>query len=147
MHAITRFVAGLCLLVATTAGRAVAAPSISPAATIAAAVSPNVVNLNDFTATSDPDQLLGLPGQYTSKATFTDLDHLVGTVEVFARPEDLAGRLFQLQAVRGSASQEIDLPADANDPNARVLLRLWVPAGSPAGTAQSYANAFNAALT
>src|SRR3954451_8532989 len=120
MHTITRLALGLCLL-ALSPGPA-AASSISQAAAIAAQLSPNVVSLTDYAATSDPDQLLGLPGQYTAKATFTDLNHVVGGIEVSARPDDLANRLFQRQALQASASEEVDLPADASDPNARVLL-------------------------
>jgi hypothetical protein len=65
------------------------------------------------TAANDPNHLLGRPGQYTSKVTFTDsrikasdvIDSskgsvdLGGSIEVFADPTDAAARANYLEAV------------------------------------------------
>ncbi len=132
-------------LFALSTAPASAAPTISPAAAIAAQLSSNVVSLTDYTATTDPEQLLGIPGQYTSKAGFTDLYHVVGVVEVFDTPGDLANRLFQLRAVQVYAAEEMDIPLEA-DSTSRVLLRLWIPPTAFPGTFDSYAIAFRTAL-
>jgi len=72
---------------------------------------------------TDPDQLLGLPGQYISKAGFED--YRVNTadayVEMFASLADRAARLVALQRTVQPISQETYLVTDL------VLLRL--PAG------------------
>lgn len=63
----------------------------------------------DFSATSDPEGLLGKPGQYTSRTTFADIDILPmtepyatvqdgGAVEVFASEADAQARLAAVKA-------------------------------------------------
>ncbi len=64
--------------------------------------------LVEFTAETDPNELLGRPGGYTSKVNFqdtrlepesTDFDvQDGGAVEVFATPEDLEDRVARLEA-------------------------------------------------
>lgn len=99
-------------------------PTASPAPAAAAATSPaatamtaeQVVGaLTDlglpvtlgtvFTAATDPNHLLGRPGEYTSKAGFTDSRlgggkvAQTGSVEVFASPADATRRALYLQSV------------------------------------------------
>jgi hypothetical protein len=73
-----------------------------------------------FDAWSDPDQLLGLDGQYISKAGFDDVRVPIGggIVEMFATRADRAARLISLQRVSRTRFPEAYLAAD------RVLLRL-----------------------
>jgi hypothetical protein len=69
---------------------------------------------SDYTLESDPDQLLGLPGQYTARAMFDG-----GSVEVFSSPADRDVRWHSLVE---SGSSEWLYRADFN--TASVLLRL-----------------------
>ena len=68
---------------------------------------------SDYTLETDPDQLLGLPGQYTSRAVFAG-----GSVEVFSSPADRDVRWRSLADTSG----EWLYRADFN--TASVLLRL-----------------------
>jgi hypothetical protein len=91
---------------------------VSPAARLVRqiVVYPNyVTSLTDYTAKSDMDGLLGLPGQYVAKASFIDSSGIEGTVEVFATSYDCSRRQYAL----GTTSQ------DALIANGRVLLRLF----------------------
>jgi hypothetical protein len=84
----------------TTAGPADQA-AVSPAARVVAQlVIPftSIVSLTDYTMRSDPDGLLGLPGQYVSKARFYDSDGAAGNVEVFATLTDRTRREAALRA-------------------------------------------------
>ncbi|MDI6712700.1 MAG: hypothetical protein QMD96_05620 [Anaerosomatales bacterium] len=64
-----------------------------------------------YNAENDPNKLLGRPGQYTEKVSWEDArleqvdpeDPEGGTVEVFARPEDLAARRSYLEQVTKAA--------------------------------------------
>jgi hypothetical protein len=100
-----------------------ASAAVSPAALIAQQlVAPGQVILTvaDYTAQNDPDGLLGLPGQYVSKAQFQDSANVSGYVEVFSTARDAASRMVVL---RGAAAtgQEIDsLPTGST-----VVLRLF----------------------
>jgi hypothetical protein len=142
----TTLILGICLLTQSLSAAA-AAPPISAAAAIAAQLSPSLVTLTDYNAATDPDQLLGLPGQYIARAAFTDLNHVAGVVEVFPTPEDFANRVFTLKALQVYESEEVDLPPDATDPGARVLLRLWIPRTAQRdNTLSAYSAAFNSAL-
>ncbi|MFD9415119.1 hypothetical protein ACFWC9_10405 [Streptomyces goshikiensis] len=97
-----------------------AAPSASrPAADAAGAYKaiaanvPSAANSAPITAESDPNHLLGRPGQYTSKITFSDSRikaadteglepgdvALGGAVEVFANPADAQARAAYIQTV------------------------------------------------
>jgi len=124
---------------------AAAAPNVSPAAAIAAQLNSNLVNVTDYTAATDPEQLLGVPGEYTAKAAFADARGVVGTVEVFATPDDFANRLFTIKALQVSPSVETDLP-DTGDPTARVLVRLWIPPELPPDALRTYQANFATAL-
>jgi hypothetical protein len=83
-------------------------------------VGPYILAIYPVDMTMDPDQLLGLPGQYTSKAGLTDerVRSADAYVEVFATRADRAARLVTLQKSTQSTSQESYLAVD------RVLLRL-----------------------
>jgi hypothetical protein len=68
----------------------------------------------DYTVDSDPEGLLGLPGQYTAKAKFADGD-TTGMVEVFGSQGDLNNRYNTLEA----NSDEVDVKSGV------VLVRLF----------------------
>jgi len=90
----------LVIVPATRAGPADQA-AVSPAARVVAQLvipSAWIVSLTDYTMRSDPSGLLGLPGQYVSKARFYDSDGVVGNVEVFATVTDRARREAALRA-------------------------------------------------
>lgn len=98
-----------------------------------------VENVVELTAESDSNQLLGRPGQYTSKAFFYDARHPKQpegdegehTVEVFASPDDAKRRhdyiksmtenmpmLAQYQVLRGKVLVRFDkamLPAEVEE--------------------------------
>ena len=98
-----------------------ATTSPAPAATLDAAAVvaklqaavPSIAAGVTITAESDPNKLLGRPGQYTSKVTFTDSrikaadvdgedkDSVArgGAVEVFATAEDAAARVTYIQGI------------------------------------------------
>ncbi len=69
----------------------------------------------DYTATNDPDGLLGLPGQYTAKAAFGQGDVPAGYVEVFDTFGDRASRARRLQQ---QSNTETDISSG------KILLRL-----------------------
>jgi hypothetical protein len=71
-------------------------------------------------ASSDPDQLLGLPGQYISKAGLVDDRSSYGDVyvEVFQTRADRAARLVALQGSAARVAPETYIALD------RILLRL-----------------------
>lgn len=97
------------------------APAPTPSATLDAAAVvaklhaavPSIAAGVTITAESDPNKLLGRPGQYTSKTTFTDSrikaadvdgedkDSVArgGAVEVFATAEDAAARVTYIQGI------------------------------------------------
>src|SRR5438046_492449 len=88
--AIGALVLALALLVAT-AAPALARPfeqaTLSQAARVVTQLTTRystIASLTDYTARTDPDQLLGLPGQYVARADFEDTNGVAGTVEVFA---------------------------------------------------------------
>jgi len=67
---------------------------------------PPVENVVHYTAETDPNNLLGRPGQYIGKSSWADSrieQHssgpIGGTVEVFASPEDLASRRKYIELV------------------------------------------------
>src|SRR5437016_2360677 len=73
--------------------------AISPAASIAGQLGTPysaILSVSDFTAVTDPDGLLGAPGQYIAKARFTDSADVSGDVEVFATARDARTRLGSL---------------------------------------------------
>ncbi|WP_045876331.1 hypothetical protein [Pseudofrankia sp. DC12] len=105
-----------------------------------------------YTADSDPNQLLGKPGGYTSKIEFTDARtgvnpagvtsqdpvEIGGSIEVFATAAGAGGRLQQLRqitAAGGQLTQEFDFQRDA------VVLRI------SRYLAQAQAQAYSTALT
>jgi len=74
--------------------------SVSAAATIASRLGTAdnpITAVVDVTPYTDPDQLLGLPGQYVSKAYFRDTNNLDGVVEVFATAADASSRKATLE--------------------------------------------------
>jgi hypothetical protein len=101
----------------------VQAQSTSPAAGVVLELQSqlNIVALEDLTAATDPDGLLGRPGAYTSKATFHDPLHdpttgqPSGAVEVFGSSRDRDTRRAAL-----SSSGEVDLAVGGTG-----LLRLY----------------------
>jgi hypothetical protein len=100
----------------------------------------HVLASTDYTPDSDPDQLLGLPGQYVSKTAFVD-DRVApygGIVEVFGATGDRVARTVTLQKFSQPQSQEYYFGVGV------VLLRL---SGSLAqAQANDYAAALQAAL-
>jgi hypothetical protein len=81
---------------------------------------PGMTLLSDYSQTTDPERLLGLPGQYLARATFydpavtPDPTGVTGMVEVFAQPKHLAARL-----------QTLDQTLESDLPIGPVLLRLF----------------------
>lgn len=84
---------------------------LSQAGLVVAQIGETVID--DYTVDTDPDQLLGLAGQYTSKATFR-----YGSVEVFATPRDRDLRADRLQQQSDSYLYR------ANFTRGSILLRL-----------------------
>jgi hypothetical protein len=95
---------------------AIGAQPLSPAAQIIVQLGRPV--LRDYDTVTDPDQLLGLPGQYFSRAAFDE-----GSVEVFSTAADRDGRIHYL------ASTSTDLLYQADYAAGRVLLRVSATAG------------------
>jgi hypothetical protein len=102
--------------------------AVSPAAMIAGQLATpgfTITSVSDYTALTDPDGLLGAPGQYIARAGFIDstgvvgLTGVTGDVEVFASARDAKTRLNGLAA--GAAGQELDIPLNL------VILRLYNP--------------------
>src|SRR5438105_1698504 len=71
-------------------------PSAAMIAEQLATPSTVILRVSDFTITTDPDGLLGVPGQYVAKAQFTDSAGVTGDVEVFANARDARTRLSAL---------------------------------------------------
>jgi hypothetical protein len=83
----------------------------------------------ELTAGSDPDQLLGFPGQYVAKTTFLNPRGDTGSVEVFATATDAQSSWQSLSPT----SQ------DAVTPNGRYLLNLT---STDSGMRSAYQSAF-----
>jgi xanthine/CO dehydrogenase XdhC/CoxF family maturation factor len=68
----------------------------------------NVRAFTVYTATNDPEQLLGREHQYVSKVTFADrrVAPSGGSIEVFQTPADLAARVVHLQRSEQSMPHE-----------------------------------------
>jgi len=112
--------------------------AISPAASIAGQLGTpfsTILGVSDFTAVTDPDGLLGAPGQYIAKARFTDSAGISGDVEVFANARDARTRLGSL-AGASAVGQEVDVPEGL------VIVRLYYLNGD----ASAYRAALNIAL-
>jgi hypothetical protein len=107
---------------------AVASPSdqaLSPAGVVVAQLQTSLplTLVADFTADSDPEHLLGLSGQYISKAAFVDssiaastANGPTGIVEVFSSPSELNVRYAVVSTRAGSLEHDIA--------SGTVLLRL-----------------------
>jgi hypothetical protein len=97
----------------------------------------HVISIYGVDASNDPDQLIGLPGQYVSKAGLID-DRVSSSdvyVEVFDTRADRAARLVALQGSAARAAPETYISLD------RVLLRL--PSGLTPQAIDAYRNALN----
>jgi hypothetical protein len=87
---------------------------------------PSVTLLVDYSQDTDPEYLLGLPGQYQAKATFADSvmsaapGTPTGSIEVFARATQLQNRLSSMLRTPG----EHDIIFGA------VLVRVFVSRGA-----------------
>jgi hypothetical protein len=90
---------------------------------------------------ADPDQLLLLPGQYSSKAGLVDDRLTTGDMyaELFDRRADRTARQLVLQRAAQGAYRETLLAAD------RVLLRL--PSGVSPDTVADYTNMLSSLCT
>jgi len=109
--------------------------AISPAASIAGQLGTpgdTILSVVDFTTVTDPDGLLGAPGQYIAKARFTDSAGISGDVEVFANARDARTRLGSL-AGAAAVGQEVDTAQGL------VILRLYFLSGDD--------NAYRTAMT
>ena len=126
--------------IAISASTAAASPGASAAAAIASQLNPNLTSLTDYTEYSDPEHLLGLPGQYTSKAQFADNNQVIGIVEVFASHDDLNSRVATLEF--GLTSQEVDLQS----PKSTVLVRLFASDSDAQARATTFYSAAMATL-
>jgi len=114
------------LLAAGTSGVA-SAQSLSPATSVVwqlQATIPTISGVVELTPTTDPDQLLGAPGQYIARTNFQDSQGLTGSVEVFADTKSLAARQAFL-TISGTGSPEHDVARGT------VLLRVYTPAAVP----------------
>src|SRR5262249_20484777 len=93
-----------------------------------------------YTASSDPESLLGRPGQYVGKVAFVDRRTAAGTssLEVFRTSADVAARVAKLhQTAAGQPTEFLYTTATA-------LLRL--PADLPPEAADAYAAALREAV-
>jgi hypothetical protein len=116
-------------------GATFAQSAVSPAAVIAGQMTTpdsTIVSVSDFTPATDPDLLLGAPGQYVAKARFLDSAGVQGDVEVFANARDARARLAGL-----AGGQEIDVTQGL------VVLRL----SNLYGDSQPYKDALMRAIT
>jgi hypothetical protein len=127
-----RLMGGLLLTVLAGCGGAAGAPP-SPKSVIAdlKASGLPIEKVDNYTASSDPNKLLGRPDQYVGKANFTDrrlesdgqasIDTTEGgSVEVFESEDAAEKREEYVKAVTGSAS----LLAEYSYREGRVFLRL-----------------------
>ncbi len=101
------------------------AQSLSPATSVVwqlQAAIPTIGSVTELTPTTDPDQLLGAPGQYVAKTTFVDpsvaADGIAGCVEVFPDTKSLAAREAFLK-LSGAGTPEQDVARGT------VLLRIY----------------------
>jgi hypothetical protein len=114
--------------------------ALSPAALVVAQLGSTlpVTLITDYTAQSDPEHLLGSPGQYIAKATFNDSSvsnqDATGIVEVFASQADMNVRYN----VVSSSSGERDIPFGT------LLLR--VSTATPDATLSQYQAALGSLL-
>ena len=115
------------LIGALTPATLFAQAAISPAASIAGQLGTpfsTILGVDDYTAVTDPDGLLGAPGQYIAKARFMDSANIAGDVEVFANARDTRTRLGSL-AGASAAGQEVDVQQGL------VIVRLYFLSGDP----------------
>jgi hypothetical protein len=115
---------GALLLLASTVSIA-SAQSLSPATSVVWQLQyaiPTISGVVELTPTTDPDQLLGAPGQYVAKTNFQDPsvspDVAAGSVEVFADTRSLAARQAFLK-VSSVGTPEHDVARGT------VLLRIY----------------------
>ena len=127
-------------VIAINASTVAASSGVSPAAAIAVQLSPSLTGLTDFTSLSDPEHLLGLPGQYIAKAQFEDANQVTGIVEVFAYPDDFNARLSTLEFA--VTSQEVDVSA----PNSKVIVRLFSQDADARGRALNFYSSVMASI-
>jgi hypothetical protein len=104
---VRRLIVPLLLLLAMPglAGTVSAQAMVSPAASVASrlgSIETPIVSVYDYSAVSDPEGLLGLQGQYTSKAYFRDNSSVEGFVEVFSTANDARIRKAALDQVGGT---------------------------------------------
>jgi len=89
-------------------------------------VRPSVSLLVDYSQDTDPEYLLGLPGQYQAKATFADslmsapAGTATGSIEVFARASQLQNRL----------SSMLRAPGERDITFGTILVRVFVSRGA-----------------
>ena len=124
---------------ATLPAHALAQAAVSPAAVIAGQlVTPTstILSISDYTPATDPDLLLGAPGQYVAKARFVDSTGVQGDVEVFASARDERTRARGL-AGTATAFQELDVEQGL------VLVRLY----GLVGDSQAYRDALTRAVS
>jgi hypothetical protein len=113
--------------------------AVSPAAIVAGQLGTpgrTILSVSDFTVQTDPDLLLGAPGQYIARARFVDTAGVQGDVEVFANARDARTHLGAL-AGAVTAGQEVDVTEGL------VLVRLY----NLLGDSQAYQAALAAAVT
>jgi hypothetical protein len=126
MHTHAKFLWLIAVLVVALCPTALfAQAAISPAASIAGQLgtqSSTILSVADFSALTDPDGLLGAPGQYVAKARFTDSAGISGDVEVFANVRDARTRLNSL-AGASAVGQEVDVAQGL------VIVRLYFLSG------------------
>jgi hypothetical protein len=111
--------------------------TVSQAATIASRLGTSdnpIVAVVDVTPYTDPEQLLGIAGQYVSKAYFRDSTGLDGAVEVFSSAADaqyrmetqLEYRYDELDLVRGAVVVRLFYASiDQNNAYEQRLTRLF----------------------
>ncbi len=128
----------LALVFAWTSGLGFA-QSLSPATSVVwqlQSAIPGIGGIVELTPTTDPDQLLGAPGQYIAKTNFQDAsvspDGLAGSVEIFPDTKSLAARQAFLK-ISNVGTPEHDVARGA------VLLRVYT-----ASSATNYDAAFAA---
>jgi hypothetical protein len=127
------------LITAAVPAHTLAQAAVSPAAVIAGQlVTPGttILSISDFTPATDPDLLLGAPGQYVAKARFVDSTGVQGDVEVFASARDERARA-RLLAGMATAGQEVDVEQGL------ILVRFY----GLVGDGQAYRDALTRAVS
>jgi len=127
------------LIIAAVPGHALAQAAVSPAAVVAGQLATpgnSIVSVSDYTSATDPEFLLGAPGQYIAKAHFTDSTGIVGDVEVFANARDERTRARGLSGAV-AAGQEVDVEQGT------VLVRFY----GLVGDGQAYRDALTRAVS